>query len=90
MSLRDFIMYCAAGFGLQVVLIVTLTWLGGQKITATIYWPWPSLGEYVFPSGPGGHALQAGAILGLYAGVFVYSLAVGALVIGLKRIRSQE
>jgi hypothetical protein len=50
---------------------------------------WLYLGETVFPSGPGGHAMAGGAILGFFIGVFVYSL-VPALIVCFFKSRNDE
>ena len=52
----------------------------------TLYSIWFELGETVFPSGPGGHALPGGAIVGFFFGMFVYA-AVLAVVVCLFRSR---
>jgi hypothetical protein len=85
-SKRRFLKYASFGFLLQI------TWLFGSALfgqavrdfAATIYLPWALLGEYVAPSGPGGHAMPGGAIMGLLAGVIVYSLLLSAILYFLR------
>jgi hypothetical protein len=81
------ILYVTAGFGLQILLLILFAMMD-LKISETVYWPWLLLGEWVAPSGPGGHAMPGGAILGFLVGMFVYSLVIGAALFYLKRPKS--
>ncbi|MEO5859058.1 MAG: hypothetical protein ABIR33_08935 [Pyrinomonadaceae bacterium] len=42
-----------------------------------IYMPWLYLGEFLLPSGPGGHAMPGDAILGFLVGFITYALLIG-------------
>lgn len=44
------------------------------------YKPWFILGEYLFPSGAGGHAFPGGAMLGWLVSVVVYSVLIGTAI----------
>jgi len=73
--------YSLAGFLLQVVWFFASGFLGQavRDFNETVYLPWASLGEYAAPSGPGGHAMPGGAILGILVGVILYSLSLGSI-----------
>jgi hypothetical protein len=54
----------------------------------TLYNTWLNIGEAISPSGPGGHAMAGGAILGFLIGMIVYSL-VPALIVCFFKSRSE-
>jgi hypothetical protein len=63
--------YLTVGFGSQIGLLTLFAVMGFGKLSETVYWPWFLLGEWVFLSGAGGHAMPGGAILGFLFGMFV-------------------
>ena len=83
------IRHIAAGFGLQVGFLILFAVMGLGKIVETVYWHWLLLGNWVFPSGAGGHAMPGGAILGFLFGMFIYSLLIGAAFAYVVRPKSE-
>jgi hypothetical protein len=81
--------YLTVGFGSQIGLLILFAVMGLGKLSETVYWPWFLLGEWVFPSGAGGHAMPGGAILGFLFGMFVYSLIIGVGITYFTRPKSQ-
>lgn len=68
---------------LQVLLfcISIITEKTTKPVLLSPYSPWLSLGETLERnSGAGGHAFAGGVIIGLLAGVLVYSLLIGAVL----------
>jgi hypothetical protein len=63
--------------GVAQILIGALLSAFSREILANIYWPWIIGGEWLFPSGPGGHAMPGGAMLGILVGFLTYSLLIG-------------
>ena len=71
----------------QIVLFFVAESLGdAQKVAfLSIYLPFLWFGEYFLPSGPGGHAMPIGALIGVLAGVIVYSIVVAIGICLLKK-----
>jgi hypothetical protein len=42
-----------------------------------IFMPWIYVGEWLLPSGPGGHAMPGGAMLGVLVGFLTYGTLIG-------------
>ena len=75
--------------GLQIALVIIAA-LVPHQMRATVlgfmYDHWLKVGEAMFPSGPGGHAMAGGAIAGFLFGVVIYAV-VFAFVICFARSR---
>ena len=63
--------------GVAQILIGALLRAVSREVLADIYWPWIICGEWLFPSGAGGHAMPGGAMLGLLVGFLTYALLIG-------------
>ena len=61
----------------QIFVWSLLTLIGSPKLGGNMYWVWIEAGEWLFPSGAGGHALPGGAMLGLFVGFLTYALLLG-------------
>lgn len=82
MKLGCVVRYFFLFLGLQIALDVVFPIMPldiRKPFFETLYAIWLNLGEAVFPSGPGGHEMPGGAILGFFFGVFVYSLVPALL-----------
>ena len=64
----------------QMVIWSLLTLIGSPKLGGYMYWLWIMAGEWLFPSGPGGHAFPGGAMLGLLVGLITYALLIGCAI----------
>jgi hypothetical protein len=89
MSLWRAFKYFAIGVGLNIVLSLVLRTLGANLID-TFYWPWLGAGEWVLPSGSGGHAMPGGAMLGILVGFITYSLLLGFAVLSYINWRTEK
>ena len=76
---KHFFLFLGIQITLDIVFLILPLSLR-KPFFETLYDVWLNLGERVFPSGPGGHALPGGAILGFFFGMFVYSLVLALLV----------
>ena len=85
---KYFFLFLGVQIAVDVVLLIMPLALR-KPFFETLYDVWLNLGETVFPSGPGGHALPGGAILGFFFGMFVYSL-VPALIVCFVRSRGER
>lgn len=61
----------------QIVIWSLPTLIGSPRLGGSMYWVWVMAGEWLFPSGPGGHAMPGGAMLGILVGFITYSLLIG-------------
>ncbi|HEY8559279.1 MAG TPA: hypothetical protein VIL74_02665 [Pyrinomonadaceae bacterium] len=83
MKIRYVLLFSPAGLALQVLLLVLCGYVekSTRLLLAAPYAPWLGLGGILDRnSGAGGHAFAGGALLGLLAGVLVYSLLVGIVL----------
>jgi hypothetical protein len=91
MRLGRIVKYFFLFLGIQIVLGIVFVILPieiRRPYFETLYLIWANLGETILPSGPGGHAMAGGAIVGILFGVFVYSL-VPALIVSSLRSRGE-
>ena len=83
MKIRYILLFSPAGFLLQFLLFALSRYVdkSTRHLLLSPYSPWLELGEILDRnSGGGGHAFAGGAILGVLAGVLVYSLLLGAIL----------
>ena len=79
---RRFLKYFFFGFPIQIAGLFVSGFLGEavRDLYGNLYQPWALFGEFVMPSGPGGHALPVGALLGILLGMIVYSIMIGLIL----------
>ena len=64
----------------QIAIWSLLTLIVSPKLGLNFYWQWALGGEWLFPSGAGGHAFPGGAMLGLLLGFLTYTLVLGLAI----------
>lgn len=82
MKIRYIFIFSPAGFLLQILyfMLIRHAEQSTKMLLLSHYSPWLALGGMLDRnSGAGGHAFAGGAIVGLLAGVLVYSLLIGTL-----------
>lgn len=80
MSITSLLKYFAIGFVAQVMIFIVAGTFGTGESEVAIYVPWVFLGERILPSGPAGHAMPLGGMLGFLVGLTAYSLLTGFVV----------
>ena len=75
------IKYFALFTGIQIVLLAAFDRFSipgfSRGVNDAVVEFWAGLGETILPSGPGGHAMPMGAMLGLFVGAALHAFLPG-------------